>query len=204
MKELLDRIFDLPKHQKIGLLVSLIVLLLMSDYFYLFSPLSLKISDLSQNVAAARSERDKKKALVANLPQLKQQFQLADGMLKQAIAQLPDRKEIPDLLTSISNRAREVGLEILLFRPRAENPQEFYAEIPVDVVVRGGFHNVVSFFDEVGRLSRLVNISNIEIKNPMINQDRVIVDSTSLVAAFRFMDEAERARIAAERAAKKK
>lgn len=204
MKDLLDRIFELPTHQKIGLLTGLIVLLLAFDYFFFYTRFSFQIQELTQGVAAARKERDKRKALVANLPKLKEQLQLLNGMLKEAIAQLPDRKEIPDLLTSISNKAREAGLEILLFRPRGETPQEFYAEVPVDVVVRGGFHNVVSFFDEVGRLNRLVNIYNIEMKNAKIVQEQVILDTVSLVTAFRFLGEAERAKIAADKAAKEK
>ena len=204
MKNLLNRIFELPRNQKIGLLAGVIILLLVFDYLFLLSRLSLQISDLEQSVEAAGKERDKKKALVANLPQLRQQLTLLDGMLKEAIAQLPEQKEIPDLLTNISNKAREAGLEILLFRPRAENPRDFYSEIPVDVVVRGEFHNVVNFFDEVGRLSRLVNINNIEMKNPKIIQEQVVMDTSTLVTTFRFLDEAERAKIAAEKAAKEK
>ena len=204
MKNLLDRILELPKHQKLGLLAGLIILLLVFDYFFLYTRLSLQISDLERSVAAAQKERDKKKALAANLPQLRQQLALLSGMYKEAMAQLPDKKEIPDLLTNISNKARESGLDILLFRPRGENPRDFYAEIPVDVVVRGEFHNVVSFFDEVGRLSRLVNINNIEMKNPKMNQDQVVVDTSTLVTTFRFLDQAERAKIAAEKAAKEK
>ncbi len=204
MKELLDRILNLPRQQKLGILAGVILLLFVFDYFFFYTRFSLRIADLEQSVAAARNERNKKQILVANLPALKQQLVVLEGKLKEAIAQLPDQKEIPELLTNISNKAREAGLEILLFRPRAESPQDFYAEIPVDVVVRGEFHHVVEFFDEVGRLSRLVNINNIEMKNPKMNQERVIVDTATLVTTFRFLDEAERAKIAAEKAAKEK
>jgi type IV pilus assembly protein PilO len=204
VKELLDRILNLPRQQKLGILAGVILLLFVFDYFFFYTRFSLQIADLEQSVAAARNERNKKQILVANLPALKQQLVVLDGRLKEAIAQLPDQKEIPDLLANISNKARESGLDILLFRPRAENPQDVYAEIPVDVVVRGEFHHVVEFFDEVGRLSRPVNINNIEMKNPKMNQERVIVDTATLVTTFRFLDDAERARIAAEKAAKEK
>jgi type IV pilus assembly protein PilO len=204
MNEFLNRILELPRQQKLGILAGVIILLLFFDYFFLYTRFSFQISDLKQSVELARTERDRKKALVANLPQLKQQIVLLNGMLNEAIAQLPDQKEIPDLLANISSKARESGLDILLFRPRAENPQDFYAEIPVDVVVRGEFHNVVGFFDEVGRLNRLVNINNIEMKNPKVNQEQVTIDTATLVTTFRFLDEAERAKIAAEKAAKEK
>ncbi len=200
MKEYLDRILDLPKQQKLGILAGIIIALLALDYFLLYQASSLEISRLSGEIENNRNEREKKKKDVANLPQLKQQVQQLDGMLKEAMAQLPDRKEIPDLLSSISSKARESGLDILVFRPRAENYQDFYAEIPVDIVVRGGFHNVVTFFDEVGRMHRLVNLSNIELRNPKASDDRVVLEASTLAVTFRFLDDAERARVAAERA----
>ena len=204
MKELLDRILDLPLKQKIGVLAGLIVAILLLDYFLFYSPRSDEISKLIQEVENQRNERDKKKKEVANLPKLKEHMRQLDGMLKEAVAQLPDRRELPDLLTSISNKVKESGLDILIFRPRAENIQEFYSEIPVDIVVKGGFHNVATFFDEVGRLNRLVNIANIELRNPKVNEDQVIMEVSTVATTFRFIDDAERAKIAAERAAKEK
>lgn len=204
MKELLDRILNLPQQQKIAVLAGLIVALLLLDYFLFYSPRSDEISKLTQEIENNRSERDRKKKEVANIPKLKDQMRQLDGMLKEAVAQLPDRKEIPDLLSSISTKVKEAGLDILIFRPRAENLQEFYAEIPVDIVVRGGFHNVVGFFDEVGRLNRLVNIGNIEFRNPKTSEDQVIMEVSTVATTFRFLDEAERAKKAAERAAKEK
>ena len=204
MKELLDRILDLPRQQKIGALAGLVVAILLLDYFLFYSPRSDEISKLTQEVESQRNERDKKKKEAANIPKLKEQMAQLDGRLKEAVAQLPDRKEIPDLLSSISNKVKESGLDILIFRPRAENIQEFYAEIPVDIVVQGGFHNVATFFDEVGRLNRLVNIANIELRNPKTKEDQVIMEVSTVATTFRFLDEAERGRIAAERAAKEK
>lgn len=203
MNELLDRIFALPKQQRKVLLAVVIVALLALSYVFLYSPGATRASDLSEQIKSVSAERDKKKALAANLPKLKQQLQQLDGMLKEALAQLPDRKEIPDLLSNISTKARESGLEILVFRPRSETPRDFYAEIPVDITVRGGFHNVVAFFDEVGKLTRLVNINNIEFRNPKPSGDQMIMEASTLATTFRFLDEAERAKLAGSRGAKK-
>lgn len=204
MKDLIERLFSLPRQQKLGILAGVIVLLLVLDYMGPYDRFSREITDLEQNVSTARSDRDKKQALVADLPKLRLMKVEYEGRLKEAVAELPDQKEIPDLLTNISNKARESGLDILLFRPKPENPQEFYSEIPVDVTVRGGFHNLVAFFDQVGRLNRLVNINNIEMKNLKPSNDDAIVDTTALVTTFRFLSEAERAKVAAEKAAKEK
>ena len=200
MNQLLTHILRLPRQQKIGILAGLVVFLLVIGYFYVYLPGDDHVTKLAEEITGVRADRDKKKALSANLPKLQKELQEWDAKLKAAVAQLPDRKEIPDLLSSLSTKAREAGLEILLFRPRAENFQEFYAEIPVDIVVRGGFFNAVTFFDEVGKLNRLVNIDNIDLKNPKVGGDQVALEISTLATTYRFLDEAERKKVAEEKA----
>jgi type IV pilus assembly protein PilO len=200
VNQFLSQILRLPRQQKVGILAGLILFLLILGYFYVYLPSDDKLAKLSEEVVSVRSDRDKKRALSANLPKLQKELQEWDSKLKTAVAQLPDRKEIPDLLSSLSTKAREAGLEILLFRPRAENFQEFYAEIPVDIVVRGGFFNAVTFFDEVGKLSRLVNIDNIDLKNPKLGSEPVVLDISTLATTYRFLDDAERKKVAEEKA----
>lgn len=200
MNHLLTQILRLPRQQKIGILAGLIIFLLVIGYFYVYLPGDDKVTKLAEEITGVRGDRDRKKVLSANLPKLQKELQEWDAKLKAAVAQLPDRKEIPDLLSSLSTKAREAGLEILLFRPRAENFQEFYAEIPVDIVVRGGFFNAVTFFDEVGKLNRLVNIDNIDLKNPKVGGDQVALEISTLATTYRFLDEAERKKVAEEKA----
>jgi type IV pilus assembly protein PilO len=200
VNQLLTQILRLPRQQKVGILAGLILFLLILGYFYVYLPGDDNLAKLAEEVGSVRADRDKKRALSANLPKLQKELQRWDSKLKAAVAQLPDRKEIPDLLSSLSTKAREAGLEILLFRPRAENFQEFYAEIPVDIVVRGGFFNAVTFFDEVGKLSRLVNIDNIDLKNPKVGSEPVVLDISTLATTYRFLDDAERKKVAEEKA----
>jgi type IV pilus assembly protein PilO len=200
VNQLLTQILRLPRQHKVGILAGLILFLVILGYFYVYLPSDNKLATLAEEVGSVRADRDKKRALSANLPRLQKELQEWDSKLKAAVAQLPDRKEIPDLLSSLSTKAREAGLEILLFRPRAENFQEFYAEIPVDIVVRGGFFNAVTFFDEVGKLSRLVNIDNIDLKNPKQGSEPVVLDISTLATTYRFLDDAERKKVAEEKA----
>jgi type IV pilus assembly protein PilO len=200
LNELLDNILERPKTQKIALLA--VVLLLVGGLYYtfLFSPGMDEIAKLDESVGTARNEKTQKQAQAANLPRLQKELVELDAKLKQAVAQLPNKKEMADLLSSISTKAQQSGLEVLLFRPRAENYQEFYAEVPVDITVKGNFQSVISFFDEVGRLHRLINIESIGFKNPTIAGDQVILETASVATAFRFLDDAERKRIAEQKA----
>ena len=200
MNQILDAILDRSTAQKIAILAVTIILIAALYYSFLYSPRADEVAKLSDSVEIAHNEKTVKTQKAANLSRLRQDLQRLDAELKKAIAQLPDKKEIPDLLSSISSKAQESGLDILLFRPRAEAFQEFYAEVPVDITVKGNFHNTVNFFDEVGRMDRLVNIDNIGLKNPTVNGDNVVLETTSVATAFRFLDDAERKKVAEERA----
>ena len=200
MNQLIDNILERPKLQKIGILAATIILLAALYYSFLYSPRSDEMAKLADSVEIARNEKTAKQQKAANLPRLKKDIQQLEMELTKAVAQLPNKKEIADLLRTISAKALQSGLDVLLFRPRAEAFQEFYAEVPVDITVKGSFHNTVGFFDEVGRLNRLVNIDNIGFKNPTITGDNVILETTSVATAFRFLDDAERKKVAEDKA----
>jgi type IV pilus assembly protein PilO len=200
VNQFLYSIFDRPKSHKLTILGVIVILSLTASYFYLYMPQADQIGRLVQDLEIAQGEMDKKRALAGNKPKLQKDLQELEARLKEAIARLPDKKEIPDLLSNISKKARESGLEIILFRPRGENFQEFYAEIPVEIVVKGNFFNVVSFFDEVGRLTRLVNMNNIGFKSPQVTGDQVMLETSTMATTFRFLDEPERKKIAEDKA----
>lgn len=200
MNQLLDNILERPKFQKIGILAATIILIAALYYSFVYSPRSDQIANLADSVEIARNEKNAKQLKAANLPRLQRDLKELDMQLKRAVAELPDQKQIAALLTHISAKAQEAGLNIVLFRPRAETFQEFYAEVPVDITVKGNFHNTVSFFDSVGRLDRLVNIDNIGFKNPTISGDNVILETTSVATAFRFLSDAERKKVAEDKA----
>jgi type IV pilus assembly protein PilO len=200
MNDLLDRVLEMPVRQRVLLLVA-IVFVVFGGYAYLiYWPRADEITDKEQSVQALRQDRDRKAALVANLAQAKQEVADLNAALKQAIAQLPDTKEIPDLLSGISAVARESGLEIQQFKQKPEVYQEFYAEVPVEILVRGAYWQVEAFFQRVSDLTRIVNMGEIGIKAPtLIESDPVKLQTSCAATTFRFLDEAERARIAKER-----
>jgi len=149
VNQLLTQILRLPRQQKIGILAGLIIFLLVIGYFYLYLPGDDKVTKLAEEITAVRGDRDRKKALSANLPKLQKEVQEWDAKLKAAVAQLPNRKEIPDLLSSLSTKDREAGVECWLFWHRAENFMEFFVVLPVVIVVWCGFFNSLTFIDEV-------------------------------------------------------
>jgi len=200
LNELLDNLLERPASHKIGILAVTIILITALYYSFLHVAQADALAKLADSVEIARNEKMIKTQKSLNLMRLRKDLQQLDAELKMAFAQLPDKREIAELLSGISAKAQEMGLDVLLFRPRPEAYQDFYAEVPVDITVKGNFHNTVSFFDEVGRLSRLINIDNIGFKNPTTNGEKVMLETTSVATAYRFLDEVERKKIAEEKA----
>ena len=200
MNDLLERILELPPRQRVLLLVGGVALLFFVYAYFLYWPRSAAIDELDQRRADLTLDRDRKAAMVANIERTRKEVAQLDGDLRKAVAQLPDTKEIPDLLSSISSLGRESGLEILQFRQKPEKFEDFYAEVPVDILVRGTYHQVAAFFDKVGRMARIVNVGNVATKSPAkIEGDAIDLDTSCVAVTFRFLDEAERERIAKQK-----
>jgi type IV pilus assembly protein PilO len=104
-------------------------------------------------------------------------------LVKQA---LPNKKEIPGLLISISQSGHDCGLEFLLFQPQNEIPKDFYAEIPVSITVTGGYHNLGQFLSKVASLSRVVNIQNLSLRP---EKDATVLKTTCTAVTYRFTDQ---------------
>jgi type IV pilus assembly protein PilO len=184
---ILEKIARLALWQRIAIVAGLQVLLFASAVWFLFLPQYEEITSLEQRLQALEKKLATAKINAAELEKFQVKMQEAEAQFKIAMRALPEREEIPSLLTNVSKSGQEVGLEFLLFEPKAETKREFYAEIPVAMSIRGDYHNLVTFFDKVARLSRIVNINNITI-----NRGKDIKDlSTSCTAVtYKFVEPA--------------
>ncbi|MGH7821206.1 MAG: type 4a pilus biogenesis protein PilO [Candidatus Binatia bacterium] len=203
MNEILDRLFALERNQRLMVYGVLLGLIGLSYWYFLYSPKSLALADLEQRAESLRIEEQKKSRMAAQLERYRREVKELDAQLKKALAQLPDQKEIPDLLSTVSSVGRDSGLDIVLFRQRPEAYHDFYAEVPVEMLMRGTYAQVTRFLEKVSELNRIVNITDISMKTPVINEGRVMLDTSCTAVTFRFLSEEERAKIAADKAKSK-
>ena len=196
---MIDRILSLPFNQRVLLYSGTVVLLVLFYAFVVYMPRSAQISEKQQNVQSLEEEKTKLQALLKDRPKTTASMQEVEGRFNQAKAQLPEEKEIPELLKQVSNLGRDSGLDVVLFRQKAEAFRDLYAEVPVEMSVRGGYHQVALFFDKVRRLDRIVNVSDTNMKNPQLGGGQMQVDASFAATTYRFLSEEERERIAKEK-----
>lgn len=194
MAALIDRFMERPKSQRILFWVGSLSIISFLFWQYSYSPLAEQRNELNDKVEKLQASVLKEQRLVENLPKVREAVKDLEGKLTVALKELPNKAEIPGLLSSISSLAKEAGLDLSLFKLRPENFRDFYAEVPVSIEVEGTFHQVATFFDEVSRLPRIVNISEISVKDPLVKQGeaRARTKTACVATTFRYLEESER------------
>ena len=104
--------------------------------------------------AELQAYRPKLADMERQLTNLKQQLEIERRIV-------PDEKEVDGLMRMVSGEARKAGVEIRRYTARPYNPRDFYTEVPFEVELDGPYYSMLGFFDRVGKLERIVNVSNL-------------------------------------------
>lgn len=199
-----DQFFDLPFSRRV-LIYGFVALLFVALYYFLLHlPGSATIIEKRNKIEGLEAEKIKLLATLKGRETLKAEIARVEAEFQEATRQLPESKEIPDLLRQVSNLGRDSGLEITLFRQQGENLKELYADVPVEMAVRGGYHQLALFFEKVRQLDRIVNIGDIAMKNPQMLEGRLQVEASFSATTYRFLTEEEQAQIAKQKEEEKK
>ncbi len=188
----LNTILALDRTKKILILAGVLVLLTAVYVWALFLPAHQKIAKLDRKLSDLLDKKAEQEAIVQNLAAFKREYHQLELSLSHAMAQLPDKKEIPALLENISNLGREAGLDVSLFKPGAQKPKDFYAEVPVDIKLVGSFRNLLTFFYSVGNLPRIVNISDLSIGKDKDSASASSLNAACKATTYKFLEESER------------
>lgn len=182
-----ESIVRLPLSRKIAILAAIIVLLGAIFYFNFYSPKREELKSLQVRLEEAKRRLEESRKVTVELARFRKEVETLNRALEKVLTRLPNKKEIPGLLTSISVAGKEAGLEFLLFKPGIEVPKGFYAEVPVNIEVIGGYHNLAIFFDKVARLPRIVNITNLNIGGTKEKDGQILLKATFLATTYRFL-----------------
>ena len=188
------KLSKLSRAQKLLISVAILGTLWGCFVWFLYMPQTEKITKLRGDLGSAKTKLARLKNVEKNLRAFKKKYQDTERKFKQALRLLPDKHEIPALLSSLENFGAQSGLEFLLFRPQKEVNRNFYAEIPLKIEVTGPYHNVATFFDKVSRLSRIVNIGNVkmtEAKAAKTKSDTVILKTGCTATTYKFIEAKE-------------
>jgi type IV pilus assembly protein PilO len=211
----MDSIAKLPASKKILILLASVVVISGLYAYLLFLPQQQKLDGLRVELGRLNKELEEGEAVKRELAKFQKEDEVLRRKLILALAQLPNKKEIPSLLRNISSLGKGSGLEFLLFKPKPEErvaaptaatdkqkpdrtgkqkpeePQEFYARVPLELTMLGSYHNVGVFFDKVSKLDRIINILNFSMGDIKQVGDETVVKTSCLATTFRFLETEE-------------
>ncbi len=202
--------------KKKALIILLIYIVLGYLYYLLFLQDALaKGTALSAKLTTLQQEVTEKEQAVAQIDKYIREIKELKAAFQTALLKLPNAKEIPGLLASVVQSGQRGGVNFLLFEPvpppppkppeakpaapppaaakgqpaKPAEPEKFYDEITVRVQLAGGFHNTLSFFEQVARIPRIINIEDINMGDAQEVKGRGRVIKTSCtVKTYMFVD----------------
>lgn len=195
MDQLIERVAKAPVGVKVAAVAVTVLLATVLNYFVVSPTFGPSISEVNERLVRADRELKKLEAefgektqIANNLNQFRREKELLEQQLREALAELPEEKNIDELLVLFQDRAQKSGLEIATIEPKAPVNERFYARLPIPMSVSGNFHEIATFFDALGRMRRIVNVTDIVLDTPKDVNGKMILSAKFLATAFMFID----------------
>jgi len=157
-------------------------------YYYIELPANADLSARQFQLAALHNDVAKGNATARKLPEFRAQVSDLEARLENLKAVLPDQKDVADLLRRLQVEAARSNLEIKAFKPSATVTKQLHAEWPITLELEGTYHNLALFFDRVGKFTRIVNISGLDVKGKDKGDSRTTITATCVATTFVLLD----------------
>ncbi|SET30852.1 type 4a pilus biogenesis protein PilO [Stigmatella erecta] len=191
MEQYLDKIAKAPAGVKYGGLAGVVVLLTVANYFGLVQPTEAQIKKQVEQRRKLDLDLAEKSEIAQNLNERRRELDVLDQKLAEALTELPEKRDLDELLAQINDIGKKSGLEISRVEPGKESVGggEFFARIPLKMTVSGNYHEIAMFMQEIANMRRIVNVNGIKLDKPTIKNEKVILESSFVATTFRFVEQ---------------
>lgn len=189
MEQYLDKIAKAPAGVKYGGLAAAVVAITALNFFVLIQPTE---GDIKKQVEARHKldiDLADKSEIAQNLNERRREMDVLEQKLAEALTELPEKKEIDELLAQLNDIGKKSGLEIARVEPGKETTgSEFFARIPIKMTVSGNYHEIAMFMQEIANMRRIVNVNGIDLGKAVMKNEKVILQSSFTATTFRFVE----------------
>lgn len=149
-------------------------------------PGSAELETRRAHLAKLESEIVRVQAIADKLPQLQREVRSLEVALRETTASIPEEKDPQDVLRNLYELSSDSSLDLARFEPTAIVAKAQYSEWPIKVNFEGGFHDLGRFFDRLASMSRLISVTDLNIKTKQKPNGRGTVTATCLATTFVF------------------
>ena len=176
-----------------AIVIGLIFVLVAAGGFYQFAwkAKSPQLERARAQEVELRASFEAKQRKAANFEAYKAQLEEIEQSFGTMLRQLPGRTEVPSLLVDISQTGLAASLDEKLFQLSPATRKDFYAELPIRIRLKGGYHEIGQFVSDIAQLPRIVTLHDIEIKPDNDQPEELVLDLTA--KTYRYMEDDEEA-----------
>jgi type IV pilus assembly protein PilO len=193
----------IPKQYSLPLIIALNVGILVASYFLVFGNQFKQKAALSQELTAAQQELARVSAIRNNLDKTRREHAVLAANLQEMMRQMPEEKEVPNLLRQISATAQGSRTKIKYFSPKDMEPGDFYAQLPFEIRYGANYHSLGYFFDGVRNMERIVHITSFSLENKGTTQ-KPLLEGSCLAKTYVFQKEGIKKDVAKDKSGKDK
>lgn len=192
MEQLIERIAKAPNSAKFGGLFAAVAVITGGNYFLFIQELESQIDSQKVQIQNLNRQLAEKQEIAQNLNERRREMDRLEQALAEALTELPEKKDLDELLAQLNDIGKKSGLEISRVEPGPETPAQFFARIPIKMMVSGNYHEIAMFLQEVANMRRIVNVNNIKLGAATVKNDKMMLNSEFLATTFRFLDQPAR------------
>ena len=170
--------------------------ILFAGYWFIIKDQILQHERAQREEQTLRQTFLNKKALAVNLSAYRKQMEQITEDFAILLRQLPEKTEVPELLIDITQAGLGRGLQFDLFKPDKPRDADFYAELPINIQVRGPYHQLGEFISDLAALPRIVSIGDLEVSH---EKDSNLLKLTAVTKTYHALSEDEIDRLHTER-----
>jgi type IV pilus assembly protein PilO len=173
--------------------VLLCALAVVGAWQVLIGPARAEIEARRAHLAKLEGEIVRVEAITAKLPELQREVRALEVSLRETTAAIPEEKDPQDVLRNLHELASDSFLDIATFTPKAIVAKAQYSEWPIQIGFEGSYHDLGRFFDRLASMSRLISVSDLDIKTKTKPTGRGSVTATCIATTFVFRKDGEAA-----------
>jgi type IV pilus assembly protein PilO len=193
-KGLVRKIEKIPALYKSIIILVIVAIILIGLLYFAAKPQWEERTRLQNEYSDLQVELNKLKELKNNLEKHRREYAQMQEQLQDVLKQLPETKDIPNLLRNITSVSEETRLKIKYFEPKEIKNKDFYSELPFEIKFSAPFHSAAFFFDGVRKMDRLVNITNFSLEAKGTSKN-VVLEGTCSANAYVYMKEKSKTQI---------
>jgi type IV pilus assembly protein PilO len=178
----------LPWYAQIGAFAFLALVGMGIFYQYVEVPARAEMTTRDTQLTALRADVEKGRDTARKLPEFRAQVDELEGRLTNLRAVLPEEKDAGDLLRRLQTVATQSNLQIKSFKPSATVTKQLHAEWPISLELTGTYHNLAVFFDRVGKFTRIVNITGVDIADKTPPEPDANITAKCVATTFVLLD----------------